>query len=219
MAIRNALTTMRAISKLLVLSYVVDWIFIMCVSCTQVIQLIHTDFAGSGIALIGYGFYTTIPNHHPFALTDASISLPKRPSTVPTGPMVVVALIAPAVFIVLIVLFLVPGSSVPKSTPRSVLLRYKVWEWNAGWMGLALAAASVFMATEGLKSLYGKPRPDMLDRCNPDLSNIGAYAVGGLGQRIAGAPIMVTWEICQNKSDELKVAGFESFPSGHASCN
>lgn len=179
----------------------------------------RTDFAGSGIALIGYGFHTTTPNHHPFSLSDASISLPKKPSTVPTGPMVVVALIAPAVFIVLGALLLVPGSTVPKSTPRSVLWRYKLWEWNAGWMGLALACASVFMATEGLKSLYGKPRPDMLDRCNPDLSNIAAYAVGGLGQRVPGAPTVVTWEICQNKSDVLRISGFESFPSGHSSCN
>lgn len=74
------------------------------------------------------------------------------------------------------------------------------------------------MATQGLKALYGKPRPDMLARCDPDLSNIAAHAVSGLGRRLSGAPTMVTWEICQNKSDTLKVDGFSSFPSGHASC-
>lgn len=86
-------------------------------------------------------------------------------------------------------------------------------------MGLGLTAASVFMATEGLKTLYGKPRPDMLDRCDPDLSNIAAYAVGGLGQKLSNAPTIVTWEICRNKSEYLKVKGFSSFPSGHSSCN
>jgi hypothetical protein len=51
MPIRNALHTLRAISKLLVLSYVVDWIFIMCVSCTHVIQPIHTDLLAAGLPL------------------------------------------------------------------------------------------------------------------------------------------------------------------------
>lgn len=85
-------------------------------------------------------------------------------------------------------------------------------------MGLGVAAAGVFMATQGLKALYGKPRPDMLARCDPDLSDIAAYAVGGLGPKLSGAPTLVTWKICQNKSDTVKVQGFSSFPSGHASC-
>ena len=94
----------------------------------------------------------------------------------------------------------------------------KFWEWHAGWMGLGVALAGTFMATEGLKDLYGKPRPDMLARCDPDLSAVNDYAVSGLGGRIAGAPTMVTWEICRNKGDEmLKVDGFASFPSGHSS--
>jgi membrane-associated phospholipid phosphatase len=74
------------------------------------------------------------------------------------------------------------------------------------------------MATEGLKDLYGQPRPDMLSRCDPDLSDIARYAVGGLGQRLEGAPTLVSWEICRNKADMLKYDGFASFPSGHSSC-
>lgn len=132
--------------------------------------------------------------------------------------MAVVALLAPAVIIVFVCLVLFPGSVVSKTAPRSVLWKYKVWEWNAGWMGLGLAVTGTFMATQGLKALYGKPRPDLLARCDPDLSNIAAYAVGGLGRKLDGAPTMVTWEICQNKSNTLKVDGFSSFPSGHASC-
>ena len=74
------------------------------------------------------------------------------------------------------------------------------------------------MVTEGLKDLYGKPRPDMLSRCNPDLSDIAAHVVGGLGQELPGAPILVSWTICQNTSRSLSRDGFVSFPSGHASC-
>ncbi|PLB43964.1 acid phosphatase/Vanadium-dependent haloperoxidase [Aspergillus steynii IBT 23096] len=164
------------ISKRLVLSYIIDWIFII------------------GIALIGYGFSRVTPNHRPFALTDQSISFPyTEDETVRTSVLVVVSLIAPAVIIFLI------------------------WEWNAGWLGLGLSVAGVFMATQGLKALYGRPRPDMLARCDPDLSDIASYAVGGLGQRLTEAPTLVSWEICRNKSDDLKVNGFSSFPSGHSS--
>lgn len=85
-------------------------------------------------------------------------------------------------------------------------------------MGLAFALAGSFMVTEGLKDLYGKPRPDLLSRCNPDLSDISAHAVSGLGQELSGAPVMVSWTICQNRSRSLLNDGFVSFPSGHASC-
>lgn len=141
-----------------------------------------------------------------------------KDATVSVGVLVVVGLVAPAVIIVLVSLVLFPGSVVDKTASRIVLWKYKLWEWHAGWMGLALAAAGVFMATEGLKSLYGKPRPDMLARCDPDLSDIATYAVGGLGGKLSGAPTLVTWEICRNKSETLRIQGFSSFPSGHASC-
>lgn len=126
---------------------------------------------------------------------------------------------APAVVIALVAILLIPGSTVAKGAPRTVRWRHKLWEWNAGWMGLGVAVAGAFMASQGLKDLYGKPRPDMLARCDPDLSNVGAYAVSGLAQKLAHAPTMVTWKICRNKSSELKVNGFTSFPSGHSSGN
>lgn len=134
------------------------------------------------------------------------------------GTVAVVALIVPAVIIALVSILWFPGSQVAKITNRSLAWRYKLWEWHAGWLGLGVAVVGAFMSTEGLKDLYGKPRPDMLDRCNPDLSKVAMYAVSGLGARLANAPTLVTWEICQNKSDILKVKGFSSFPSGHTTC-
>lgn len=135
-----------------------------------------------------------------------------------TGVLVLAGLVAPAVIILLVTLIFIPGRTVNKNTPRSLIWKRKLWEWNAGWMGLGVSLAGVYVATQGLKDLYGKPRPDLLDRCDPDLSNIAAYAVSGLGERLMGAPTLVTWEICQNKSDMLRVDGFASFPSGHSSC-
>lgn len=85
-------------------------------------------------------------------------------------------------------------------------------------MGLALALAATFTATEGLKDLIGKPRPDLIARCDPDLSKIATYAVGGLGELLQGAPTFVTYEICRNQGNNLKKDGFAAWPSGHSSC-
>lgn len=85
-------------------------------------------------------------------------------------------------------------------------------------MGLALALAATFTATQGLKDLIGKPRPDLIGRCDPDLSKISTYAVGGLGALVQGAPTFVTYEICRNQGSDLKNDGFAAWPSGHSSC-
>ncbi|PYI03308.1 PAP2 domain protein [Aspergillus sclerotiicarbonarius CBS 121057] len=184
--------------KRLIISYLIDWILII------------------GIALIGYSFSTLTPNHIPFSLTDTSISFPhKEKDTVSTGVLVVVSLIAPAVIIAFVVCVFTSRNT--SSSTRGINWRWKLWEWNVGWMGLGVAVAGTYMATQGLKDLYGKPRPDMLARCDPDVLAVGEFAVGGLGGRVSGAPTMVTWEICRNKLDGLKKDGFASFPSGHSS--
>ncbi|RDW76344.1 uncharacterized protein DSM5745_06336 [Aspergillus mulundensis] len=192
-----------------VLSYIVDWILIV------------------GIALIGFGFHEVEPNHMPFSLTDISFSYPHiKDDTISTAVLAVVSLIAPAVLIAVVCLLLTPGASIDRSNSaldsrppsKALLLRRKIWEWNAGWLGLALACAGAFMATEGLKDLYGMPRPDMLARCDPDLENVASFAVSGLGQRLQGAPTLVSWDICRNKADIVKNDAFVSFPSGHSSC-
>ncbi|KAI9928728.1 phosphatidic acid phosphatase type [Aspergillus wentii] len=175
------------VPKRLLLAYIFDWIVIIVV------------------AIIGYGFSKATPNSNPFSLTDGSISYPfKKHETVPSHVQVFISLVGPATIIALLVLALIPGSAVSRNAPRSLKWRYRIWECNAGWMGLAVALAGAYTATHGLKNLVGKPRPDFLARCDPDLSKITAYAVGGLGQQLEGAPTLVTWEICQNKSNKLR---------------
>ncbi|RAL11526.1 phosphatase PAP2 family protein [Aspergillus homomorphus CBS 101889] len=197
-------------SKRLIASYIIDWVLII------------------GIALIGFGFSRVSPSQRPFSLIDPSISFPHRDhDTVSVAVVAVVALIVPAVLIVLGALVLIRGPTAmaasqedttsTRTAARARRWRYKLWEWNAGWLGLGIALAGALMATEGLKDLFGKPRPDMLARCDPDLSKVNSFAVSGLGSRLDGAPTMVTWEICRNQARELTHDGFSSFPSGHSS--
>lgn len=84
-------------------------------------------------------------------------------------------------------------------------------------MGLGLSLAGAFLFTEALKNLVGKPRPDLLARCDPDLSLIGQYTVSGLGPTLPNAPIMVDYRICRNQSKLMRTDGFAAWPSGHSS--
>ncbi|KAJ6023743.1 hypothetical protein N7540_004540 [Penicillium herquei] len=192
----------KGISKLLLLSYIIDWVFII------------------GVALIGYGFYKQTPNQHPFSLTDPGISYPfMQNETVTTTTLILVSLLAPAAITLIGAFVIVPGTAAPEGPKptTSQILRRKFWEWNVGWMGLGVAYAGVFMATQGLKVLIGRPRPDLLARCNPDLDKISTYAVSGLGETLTGAITMVSYKICQTQTSTLTVEGFSSFPSGHSS--
>lgn len=135
--------------------------------------------------------------------------------------LVIVSLVAPAVIIFLVSVIFVPGPTIQKDTPRSRTFRIKLWEWNTGWMGLALALASAFFLTESVKNLTGKPRPDFLIRCDPDLSSesLALHTVGGVGQRIFNGLVMVSSAVCRQKNKDILDDGFKSFFSGHASCS
>ncbi|KAJ5469246.1 hypothetical protein N7539_008864 [Penicillium diatomitis] len=194
-------SVMAHVSKVLVLSYIIDWVFII------------------GIALIGYGFYKQDPNHHAFYLTDPSISYPyKEKETVSTAALILASVLGPAVVVFVGAIFVPGTAAVGGQRPStSQLLLRKLWEWNAGWLGLGLALASAWTATQGLKTLLGRPRPDFLGRCDPDLTQIAKYVVSGLGGKVSGAPTLVDWKICRNQDRTVRVDGFSSFPSGHSS--
>ena len=164
-------------------------------------------------------FTKITPNRRPFSPSDVSISYPyKANETISTIVLVIVSLIVPAVIIVIVTLLFVPGPTLGSGTPKSLIWRRKLWEWNTGWMGLALACASAFFLTDAMKALFGKPRPDLLSRCNPDLANIQKYTVGGYGNEIIEGIVLVSWQICRQKDMTLLNDGFYSFPSGHSSC-
>ena len=109
-----------------------------------------------------------------------------------------------------------PGPSVPKSVPRSLVWRRKLWEWFTGWLGLGMSCASSWLVTSGLKNLVGKPRPDVIARCIPDLSQIAKYAVTGVHNAPNGITL-VSAGICTQPDAKLLDDGWRSWPSGHSS--
>jgi membrane-associated phospholipid phosphatase len=148
---------------------------------------------------------------------DLSISYPVVEEQIPIGLLAVIALVIPAIIIFLIVAALVPGPRTTRGLSRKTMITRKLWEWEKGWAGLALALVVSFFNTQGMKNQFGKPRPSCIARCQPDLTNIQQYVVGGYGQDLDPRWTLVSADICKNPDAHLVNDAFKSFPSGHAS--
>lgn len=190
---------MPSFSKRLAVSYTIDWLVIMLI-------------AGFG------GLFNYVePYHRPFSLLDLSISYPLVPEFIPAHTAIFVTGMTPALIIAIVVLAFVPGPRFCRTSTRSQIIRLKFWEFEKGWAGLALALAVAFFVTQGMKNLFGKPRPNMLARCEPNLSNIAAHVVGGYGQHVDIRWSLVDIGICTTTRRRVLADGFRSFPSGHSS--
>lgn len=169
------------------------------------------------IAAVGGGWNSITPYKRPFSVTDLSISYPYTEESIKTWILIVVGLIAPGIIIFFICLVLVPGPTATANTSRRLIWSRKAWEWNAGWLGLALALATAFTTTQGAKLVFGKPRPHLLSVCRPDLNAIADHAVGSYASGFNAEWVLVSASICQQTDTGLLNDGFKSFPSGHAS--
>lgn len=123
---------------------------------------------------------------------------------------------APIVIIIIIALVFVPGATVPRGTPKSLIWRRKLWELHIGLLGLGLSVIAAFFITNGMKNMFGKPRPDLLSRCQPDLANLSKYIVGGIAN-VSSNGQLVSGDICKNPDKAFLDDGFRSYPSGHSS--
>jgi membrane-associated phospholipid phosphatase len=135
--------------------------------------------------------------------------------TVTSSTLLICNAAIPAAIILIVTLIFVPGPTVPKDTPKSLIWKRKLWELHAGWLGLALSLIAAWFITSGMKNLFGKPRPDLLSRCQPDLDNIQDYYV--LNGTLANLTQLVYASICRNPDKSLLDDGFRSYPSGHSS--
>ncbi|KAL2199704.1 PAP2 superfamily-domain-containing protein [Corynascus similis CBS 632.67] len=181
-------------------SYVFDWVVLIA------------------FAAIGYVLGKITPNKRPFSLDDRNIAFPYTVNeTVPVWLLVIVGIIVPICLIAVICLILVPGATVPVGTPKSLIWKRKLWELHTGLLGLALSIVAAWFITNGMKNLFGKPRPDLLSRCEPDLANLQKYIIGGLEGLATTAGQLVRPDICKNPDKHKLDDGFRSYPSGHSS--
>lgn len=82
----------------------------------------------------------------------------------------------------------------------------RLWELNCGVLGILLAQGAAFVITGALKNAIGKPRPDLIDRCQP--------AAGSVDPPVYG---LSNHSICTQTDNAILKDGFRSFPSGHSS--
>lgn len=191
---------MANISKRLIASYVLDWIIIIC------------------IIALGAGLWNVTPNHRPFTLTDPSISYPYvEHEKISTATLFIVTVVAPLVITFLLCLLLpLPTTNPHSNNTRAKTWRFKLWSWHTSWLALVLSFALSFLFVQGMKNLFGKPRPDLLSRCDPDVENQSKYALGGYGADVLNGFYLVSSTICRTKDSGKLDDGFSSFPSGHA---
>lgn len=181
----------RAPRRAALLPYLLDWLVVLAIIA----------FAGSTSLWI-------TPAVRPFNPADPTISFPyQTKSKIPNWLLIVLMALFPVIVIVVSTLLASPPARlVGRKLKRSTL--------NPAILGLALSIATSMLLTDTMKNLIGKPRPDMLSRCDMDETLIERYRYGR-------GPL-VGWEVCRTlhgtakQLDELK-DGFRSFPSGHAS--
>jgi membrane-associated phospholipid phosphatase len=197
-------TYIKFISNRICLSYILDWVIVIV-------------FLGIG------GSLTYVePIKRDFSLTDKTISFPYRKDTISTSVLIIVAVVAPGVIVALVSLLFTRLPTRSNSQPIvGSLWKRKLWEWHAGWLGLALSITLSFLLTQTMKNMFGKHRPDFLARCDPDVANMSKYVVGGFTSEILeGTSQLVEWQICNSKNGtglgtSVFLDGFRSFPSGH----
>jgi membrane-associated phospholipid phosphatase len=192
--------TPKKMGVLLVASYVVDWVLLALG------------------AAVGYLLGNITPNKRPIDLEDRGIGFPFTTNeTVSTAVLVIVSVLAPIAIVLLVSIVVVPGPTTTKEAPTSLRWKRRLWEVHAGWLGLALSVVAAWLVTNGIKNLMGKPRPDLVSRCQPDIANLTSYIVGSNPALSSWFSPLVSAGICRNPDAVTLDDGFRSFPSGHSS--
>ncbi|CAE6428059.1 unnamed protein product [Rhizoctonia solani] len=134
-----------------------------------------------------------------FSLSDTTIqhtfAVHER---VPPWLLYIIALVAPAVIMPIVNLLTVRSWWDWHNTDLSPA-------WRPGWLGLLLGLGTTGSLTQVVKVTVGRPRPDMLDRCQPQANPPNTSFS------------LVSASICTAPDDAKLKDGFRSFFSGHSS--
>lgn len=87
----------------------------------------------------------------------------------------------------------------------NVLLLRSLWDWHSSWLGWLLSCSITGAITQFSKITVGRPRPDVIDRCQP---------IAGAADPHFG---LSTVAICTQTDTHILTDGWRSFPSGHSS--
>ncbi|GAA6019800.1 hypothetical protein JCM10207_003700 [Rhodosporidiobolus poonsookiae] len=144
------------------------------------------------LGLIGY-FTNKAGYKREFSLTDTSLQHTfAEHERITFAECIVYAGVVPAICIGLV----------------AIIWRRSFWDLHNGLLGLLLSVSLTTVFTQVVKICVGRPRPDVIDRCQP-IEGAANKAVYGLA---------VAAEICTTPIDDHKMLdGFRSFPSGHSS--
>lgn len=156
------------------------------------------------------------PYHQHFSLDNKSLQYPYAVhERVTIQEALLISIVSPIVIIAVYTL-LIDGlfshhKPASDNTGRRKLtgpyrLKDRLWELNCGILGLLLSQGLAFVITQTLKNACGKPRPDLIDRCQP--------ATGSQDLPVYG---LSNSTICHGDPALIK-DGFRSWPSGHSSC-
>ncbi|KUJ11521.1 uncharacterized protein LY89DRAFT_738954 [Mollisia scopiformis] len=175
-----------------------------------------TDWAVILISIIAALLLSDVnPDFHTFCVLDMNLSYPFRPSKLSLPVFILLSIILPVITIILVTIF-TPFPSIQNSERNSRARIRKLRSLNAALLGLGVSLGTSTVVFTGVKSLTGKPRPNMLSICDPDLENIVKYTVGGVGVEFNRLWVMVTLDICRQRDTAALRDAFRSFPSGYA---
>ncbi|CRL17347.1 Phosphatidic acid phosphatase type 2/haloperoxidase [Penicillium camemberti] len=182
----------RRLPPRVVISYIFDYLII--IACA-----------------IGFSILNKVePFHQHFSLNNISIQYPYAVHE--RVPMAYALCISAAFPLVLIILYtLLIDGLFSHHKPQDVAsgkrklrgphrLKDRLWELNCGILGLLLAQGLAFVITQALKTACGKPRPDLIDRCQPRVGSKDLFPGLSNSTICTGDPALLT-------------DGFRSWPS------
>ncbi|EXJ79188.1 hypothetical protein A1O3_08689 [Capronia epimyces CBS 606.96] len=187
-----------------IVSYIADYLIIM--------QVPHTPTSYMGVLAIVYAALDKLvtPFSQHFSLNNIYIQYPYAVhERIPIHIALLISAAFPAVVILIYTLFIDGLFSHHRRTTHArskYSIAERLWELNCGWLGLLLAQGAAFVITGTLKNLCGRPRPDLIDRCQPRAGSTDGVPYG-----------LVTKAICTQQDESIMQDGFRSFPSGHSS--
>jgi membrane-associated phospholipid phosphatase len=158
------------------------------------------------------------PDFHTFSVLDLNISYPYRPAKLNQPLFILFSIVIPILTVILIcsVTSFPPRHSRQHNVSPTQARISKLRCLNAALLGLGVSLATSTVIVTGVKNLTGKPRPNFLSICNPNLENIEKFTVGGFGAEFNRLWVMVNVEICRQTDKGTLRDGFRSFPSGFA---